>query len=357
MRAAIGAIRAIKANSGRTALRILSGAGVAGLLLMPWDRTRASPAPAPYPPGPPSILPPPQEEREGAEFDPGKASFSLSYKDETSPYRVNAAFVLPGEDLELSVVEPGEDAFVLAEGAAEIPASGRAAWVWTAPPEPGRHALVVRKAGGDSVAMNVFVMVPASAVVDGRIGSYRIGTYPRRPLKAIAFYRNPGGFVRVDSAAAATPVSPHFTLGQFLCKQSQGFPSYLVLRERLVLKLEAVLEEVNRQGYPAGGFHVMSGFRTPYYNKRLGNVKHSAHQWGGAADVFIDENPADGMMDDLNGDGRSDGKDSRILFRIVDRMSLNRYYLPYLGGIGHYSRNRNHGPFVHVDVRGFRAIW
>jgi hypothetical protein len=86
-------------------------------------------------------------------------------------------------------------------------------------------------------------------------------------------------------------------------------------------------------------------------------VKHSAHQWGGAADVFIDENPADGMMDDLNGDGRSDGKDSRILFRIVDRMSLSRYYLPYLGGIGHYSRNRSHGPFVHVDVRGFRAVW
>jgi hypothetical protein len=344
-------------RAAKAALRLLPALWAACMAVSPAAPTQASPTPAPYPPGPPSVLPPQKEKRPVASFDPGKASFSLSYKDETSPYRVNAAFVLPGETLELAVEDPRGEAFTLSEGASGIPASGRAKWAWIAPRDPGRHALVVRKSGGDSVAMNVFVMVPASQAEDGYLGSYRIGKYPLRPLKAIEFYRNPRGFVRVDSAAAATPVSPHFTLGQFLCKQSQGFPSYLVLRERLVLKLEAVLEEVNRQGYPAQGFHVMSGFRTPYYNKRIGNVKHSAHQWGGAADVFIDENPADGMMDDLNGDGRSDGEDSRILFRIVDRMSLSRYYLPYLGGIGHYSRNRSHGPFVHVDVRGFRAIW
>ena len=92
-------------------------------------------------------------------------------------------------------------------------------------------------------------------------------------------------------------------------------------------------------------------------NVYFGNVKLSAHQFGGAADIFIDVNPMDGEMDDLNGDGRSDGEDSELLFKLVDRMSLNEFFLPYIGGIGKYSKNESHGAFVHVDVRGFRAIW
>jgi uncharacterized protein YcbK (DUF882 family) len=101
----------------------------------------------------------------------------------------------------------------------------------------------------------------------------------------------------------------------------------------------------------------MSGYRTPFYNKRIGNVKHSAHQYGGAADIFIDAKPEDGEMDDLNGDGKSDEGDSQLLFDLVDKMSLNEFFLPYLGGIGKYSKSASHGAFVHVDVRGFRAIW
>jgi uncharacterized protein YcbK (DUF882 family) len=101
----------------------------------------------------------------------------------------------------------------------------------------------------------------------------------------------------------------------------------------------------------------MSGYRTPFYNRLIGNVKLSAHQYGGAADIFIDANPEDGEMDDLNRDGRSDGEDSQLLFTLVDEMSLNEFYLPYIGGVGKYSKNESHGAFVHVDVRGFRAIW
>ena len=40
--------------------------------------------------------------------------------------------------------------------------------------------------------------------------------------------------------------------------------------------------------------------------------------------MSIDVERVDGNMDDLNGDGRSDAKDSAILFKIVDRMSLDR---------------------------------
>jgi len=107
-----------------------------------------------------------------------------------------------------------------------------------------------------------------------------------------------------------TMVSPHFTLKQFACNQDSGFPKYLVLRERLVLKLEDILEKVNKHAYRCDTFHIMSGYRTPYYNELNGNVKHSMHLWGGAADIFIDESPKDGMMDDLNKDGRIDWRDA-----------------------------------------------
>lgn len=287
-------------------------------------------------------------------FDPGKASFSLAYKEETSPYRVNAVFLMPGEVLDLEIKHASGPFALLTAAGDSLPGT---AWRWPAPRAAGLHPLLIVRPGADSMLLNAFVMVPAAEAAGGYLEGYRIGAYPSRPLKDLRFYRNPEGYIRVDSAAAAAWISPHFRLGQFLCKQSRALPAFLVLRERLVLKLEAVLEQANRHGHKAHSLHVMSGYRTPWYNRAIGNVKHSAHQFGGAADVFIDEDPVDGNMDDLNGDGRSDAKDSRILFQIVDRMSLDRYYLPYLGGIGSYNRNASHGPFVHIDVRGFRALW
>jgi uncharacterized protein YcbK (DUF882 family) len=32
----------------------------------------------------------------------------------------------------------------------------------------------------------------------------------------------------------------------------------------------------------------MSGYRTPYYNGVLHDVRYSMHQFGGAADIFVD---------------------------------------------------------------------
>jgi hypothetical protein len=291
-----------------------------------------------------------------APFNPGKADFAVEYLEETSPYRINGFFAMPGERVDFRVKHPGGSRFAWIDADGDTLGEG-SAWSWNAPAEPGLYPFLAVRDGKDTMGFNGFVMVPASSMEGEYLEGYRIGRYPSRPLKGLRFYRNPEGFVRLDSASAEALVSPHFRIGQFLCKQQRGFPAFLVLRERLVLKLEGILEEVNRHGHRAETFHVMSGFRTPFYNRRIGNVKHSAHQWGGAADVFIDHDPVDGSMDDLNGDGKSDRKDSGILFDIVDRMSLDRYYLPYLGGIGSYSRNESHGPFVHVDVRGFRAIW
>ena len=57
----------------------------------------------------------------------------------------------------------------------------------------------------------------------------------------------------------------------------------------------------SRVGWDAGDIFVMSGYRTPYYNKQLDDTKYSLHQWGRAADIFLDKDD-NGRMDDFNKD-------------------------------------------------------
>ncbi|MEO7424616.1 MAG: hypothetical protein ABI036_05470 [Fibrobacteria bacterium] len=299
-----------------------------------------------------------------APFDPGQAGFQVRYKDETSPYKMNAVFLMPGEVLRLEV--PGEDtgAFSLeyVDGDAGvdtswmISAQGPRSWWWHAPDSAGLYTLEVLRAGGDTVRFNAFVMVPSGEMKSGYLRGYHIGDYPP-PIKKTEFYLAPKGFIKVDAEAAQAYVSPHFRLSQFICKQAPDLPAFLVLRERLLLKLEILLAKANEAGFACSTFHVMSGYRTPFYNRLIGNVKLSAHQFGGAADIFIDNDPEDGNMDDLNGDGKSDQGDADMLIALLDALSRNETFIPYLGGMGRYDKTPNHGPFVHVDVRGFRAFW
>lgn len=292
-------------------------------------------------------------------YSPEKASFTVKFKEEISPYHIISAFVLPGEDLTIEVQNPiPQEQYLLSASKGITTSIKNAAWRWRSPDQPGLYHLhVVHQAKADSIILNVLVMVPYSRLQGLDLDGYRIGKYPSIPLKSLPIYKPPRGFIRVTEENQNTLVSPHFRLKDFLCKQESNYPKYLVLKERLLLKLELVLEKVNEKGIACGTFHVMSGYRTPYYNKLIGNVKYSRHLWGGAADIFIDENPQDGMMDDLNGDGRIDYQDADVLYDIIDQMYGKPWYQRLLGGLGRYEKTACHGPFVHVDVRGFRARW
>ena len=129
-----------------------------------------------------------------------------------------------------------------------------------------------------------------------------------------------------------------------------------MLRERLVLALEAVLAEVNGLGVDADTLNVMSAYRTPYYNAAIGDVPLSMHQFGGAADVFVDTKKK-GQMDDLNRDGRIDVKDAAFLQSAIDRLFARPAFRGFEGGMGAYPATSAHPPFVHVDVRGVKARW
>ena len=302
---------------------------------------------------------PPAAEPAGGRFAPGKAGFAVRVRDLVIPYESFTVSVMPEATLTVSVERPPRGASFTAKfSSGRVAATGPTRWTWRAPAAPGQHGATIRRAGDDrAISLNIFVMHPLSEVKNGFLNGYRIGSYPDKPLRGMPIYGKPNGFIEVTAENVDTQVSPHFTLKQFLCKQEGGWPKYVILRGHLLLLLEWLLQEVNVRGIRTDTFTVMSGFRTPWYNDAIRNVLYSRHQWGGAVDIFIDENPRDGIMDDLNGDGRIDRTDADFLYDMVERLRGMRENAIYEGGLGGYGSTDAHGPFVHVDARGFRARW
>jgi uncharacterized protein YcbK (DUF882 family) len=230
-----------------------------------------------------------------------------------------------------------------------------------------RLAAAVEKAVRPIANFNLISTRPLSEKQNGRVGLYYIGNWPgetsggvRGSSKAPADrYRPPSGFIEVTQQNADTYVSDHFKLRDFLTHDQQNvWPKYLVLEMRNVDKLELVLSDLESRGISTKGVHVMSGFRTPQYNKGGGNTGGRAglsrHMYGDAADIFID-NDGNGSMDDLNRDGRVDINDSRVILQAVDRVETQHPEL--IGGAGVYPAESGHGPFIHIDSRGYRARW
>ncbi len=226
------------------------------------------------------------------------------------------------------------------------------------PERPGTWNVLLRMRGAVRAIPGVTVatLVPSSAVRGGRIGEYRIGDWPRGE----GAYAPPSGFVQVTPENMDTPVSKHFQLKDFLTKGQEGvWPKYVVISPRLLDKLELTIQELESMGHPVENVFVVSGFRTPWYNATGGTVQGrgalSRHMYGDAADIAID-NDGTGCMDDLNGDGRVDVADARVIVEAAER--VERKYPNLIGGIGIYAPVRgSHCGMVHIDTRGARARW
>jgi len=288
---------------------------------------------------------------------PGRVSFAVKFKEEVSPFPVLGMFVMPGDQVPIEVVFADSTASYTADaGGGRLVRLGTNRWRWTAPEQKGLYPLWVRdSSSGETVTLNGFVMVPMPSAAT--ISGFLVGRYESRPLRGDPGYARPNGFVEVTEANRGALVAPHFTIGQFLSKQNRGFPTYLVLRERLLLKLEILLEEVRSAGLPVSTFRILSGYRTPFYNRSIGNeTRYSRHVYGDAADIYVDED-RDGKMDDLDGDGLVTLDDARTLASVLESLSQRSWYQPFEGGLGLYQANATHGPFVHVDVRGHPARW
>ena len=187
---------------------------------------------------------------------------------------------------------------------------------------------------------------------NGKINHYKIGTYPK-PMRGLKSYQAPQYFLSIKDAKDNITLSTHFGAKEFLCKQASKYPKYLVVQSSLINLLERMIEEANRRGVTIKKFVIMSGYRTPSYNKAIGSSKYSRHMYGDASDIYVDDNH-DGFMDDLDGDGKTTNKDTKWLADLANDVQRKHNIK---GGVGIYKRTSRHPRFVHVDTRGYYARW
>lgn len=275
----------------------------------------------------------------------------------TYPYAEGSFFAAPGEKLPLAFTAPATKLHSIEAPHGALTATGPNRWTWEAPVTPGVYELKVRNPARDTVVdFDVFVMVPSTEVRKGVLNNFQIGFYPTTPLKGNPIYVAPKAFIEVSRETEGAKVSPNFRIGQFLTKQKGGYPKYLVLDERLIYLLEGIGRHLEPRGWDADDIFVMSGYRTPFYNKQLDDTTYSLHQWGKAADIFLDKNN-DGRMDDFNRDNVVSRDDAVALAGVLESLAKSAELGSFIGGIGVYGSTAAHGPFVHVDTRPWRARW
>jgi hypothetical protein len=231
-----------------------------------------------------------------------------------------------------------------------------------APRRPGiwRLALNIGSAIKPLADFSVITVRPAAEKKAGRLGLYYIGNWPaRRKGRPGVSYDPPNGFIEVTVQNQNTQLSEHFKLRDFLPHDQQNvWPKYVVVDTKMIDKDELVLQDLKEHGINPNGVRVLSGFRTPQYNAGGGDPRGRAalsrHMYGDANDIFID-NDGDGQMDDLNHDGRVNIADAKVIQDAVNR--VERAHPSLIGGCGIYSGTSAHGPFTHIDTRGYPARW
>lgn len=295
-----------------------------------------------------------------AAFSNEHANFSVVYDDLKIPLKTFSVFVMPREEIKFSIAEEdrGQD-YQIELGNKKF--TSDSSFTWNAHAESGHYQATIKEKNNDGSAseikINVFVLHPRQEKNGQYLEDFRIGNYPEIPADKKDKYSNPKGFLKIEESLLELNLTPHFTMEQFLTRQSEKLPQFIAIQESLLLKLEFFLEEVNNAGYQAETFGIVSLYRTPYFNKELGNNTHySRHIYGDAADIYID-NHGDDWMDDLNGDGNSTIADSEILYDLAVKFDQKEKYSHLQGGVSSYKGNGVRGPFIHIDTRGEHITW
>ncbi|HUQ18868.1 MAG TPA: hypothetical protein VM099_04575 [Gemmatimonadaceae bacterium] len=269
--------------------------------------------------------------------------------------KLKARIAQPGETISRDTLRPGAVATFSNGAKAESSA------VLNTPAKTGiwSIAIAIGSAIKPITDFSVITLLPASEKKSGRIGLYYIGNWPTGRVTPKADYTPPSGFIEVTQQTQNTALSEHFRLRDFFPHdQANVWPKYIVVKMKLVDKLELVLQDLAAHGIRSDRVRVLSGFRTPQYNAGGGDPRGRAalsrHMYGDASDIFID-NDGNGSMDDLNHDGKVNINDARVILAAVNRVEAAHPSL--IGGCGVYAGTSAHGPFTHIDTRGYPARW
>ena len=121
-------------------------------------------------------------------------------------------------------------------------------------------------------------------------------------------------------------LTENFSLHEFRCRDGSDVPEEFMDNVRLLAKNLQVLRD--HIGKP---IRIISGYRSPSYNKKIGGARRSQHMTAKAADIKVS-----GMHPD-------DVREAILCLIKEGKM--------HIGGVGRYRT------FTHYDVRGWNARW
>ena len=121
-------------------------------------------------------------------------------------------------------------------------------------------------------------------------------------------------------------LTDNFSLSEFKCKDGSDVPEELMENIQLLAEnLQVLREELARP------IRVISGYRTPSYNKRIKGAQRSQHMLAKAADIKVP--------------GMTPAEVKVVIVNLIKEKKMAS------GGVGLYTT------FTHYDVRGRNARW
>tara|TARA_R110000824_G_scaffold150209_6_gene320744 strand:+ start:3574 stop:3978 length:405 start_codon:yes stop_codon:yes gene_type:complete len=121
-------------------------------------------------------------------------------------------------------------------------------------------------------------------------------------------------------------LSKNFKKSEFKCRDGTAVPTDLMSDlEELVENLQIIRDHIEKP------MRIISGYRTPKYNRRIGGARKSQHMKAKAADIVVR--------------GIKPKELREIITNLIKEGKIKK------GGVGLYTS------FVHYDTRGWNARW
>ena len=125
---------------------------------------------------------------------------------------------------------------------------------------------------------------------------------------------------------SCSQLSKNFKKSEFKCRDGSEVPDDLMDNVReLVENLQIIRDTIGKP------IRIISGYRSPKYNRRIGGARKSQHMKAKAADMVIK--------------GMKPVEVHKVVTGLIKEGKIKK------GGVGLYKY------FVHYDVRGFNARW
>jgi len=121
-------------------------------------------------------------------------------------------------------------------------------------------------------------------------------------------------------------LTKNFKLSEFKCRDGTDVPEDLIKDVQFLAEnLQILRDKINMP------ITVISGYRSPKYNRKIGGARKSQHMKAKAADIIVRGMKPDDVRDEI--------------------LSLIKEGKMAIGGVGRYTT------FTHYDTRGWNARW